>query len=45
MPRGGSLRKARINNTSFFQAIKYQYNTRAPVWQYNTNAILNISTT
>ena len=30
---------ARMNNTSFFQAIQYQYNTRAPVSQYNTNVI------
>jgi hypothetical protein len=28
-----------MNNTSFFQAIQYQYNTRAPVLQYNTNSI------
>ena len=25
-----------MNNTSFFQAIQYQYNTRTPVLQYNT---------
>ena len=31
--------RARMNNTSFFQAIQYQYNTRAPVLQYNTNII------
>ena len=30
---------ARMNNTSCFQAIQYQYNTRAPVLQYNTNII------
>jgi hypothetical protein len=30
---------ARVNNTSFFQAIQYQYNTRTPVLQYNTNLI------
>ena len=32
--------EARINNTGFFQAIQYQYNTRAPVLQYNTIPIL-----
>jgi hypothetical protein len=29
----------RMNNTSFFQVIQYQYSTRAPVLQYNTNVI------
>ena len=30
---------SRMNNTSFFKAIQYQYNTRARVLQYNNNII------